>query len=643
LFFGKRNPLLILILILVIGVAIAQEVITVYQDALFSTEIPAGWTEQTPGYYTHENGSELYLLSIPADDVQSGISAGLEIIRPGFDHESVDTRDLPAPNGIWTQNIYILDDGAISAALGQVKDGQVALLYIESPDQMALGAVSPDLNNVLLGITFIGGIDLAGVMPSSLNETQITELEAYIEGAMETFHVPGAAVAIVQNGEIIYSNGFGVRDLESSQAVDAETLFMIGSTTKSMTTLTLATLVDEGVIRWDTPVVDILPEFALSDVEVTRLIRVRDLVNNMSGVPRYDMPLFLRAFQPEDVFSALSTIPMTAQPGEIFGYSNQMVAAGGYIAALAAGATYGENVYETYVDLVQERVFDPLGMDDTTFDFDAALSDDNHALPTGYDLLNEELVSIPINVERFALSVAPAGAVWSNAGDMAKYLQMALGRGVAADGTRIVSEENLLETQTPGIQIAGKIYYAMGWMVEDYKGQPLIQHGGNTSGFTSDFAFLPDAGLGVLVLTNRSTSNNFSAAVREYVFELAFDLDPTAHDLYVQADEAFNAIIEQLITEHRTTEVDADTVADYAGIYEEGAVFEINEAGEFVLITAYVVIPLQAIEGQPGHFVSVDPAVGGLLINFEQSDGEISVTFSNPIDPSQTLMLKKVE
>lgn len=641
----KRIRFVILVFVLLAGVVYAQEA-TPYENPLFTAQIPAGWTDQSTeayGFFTHENGAEMYLLSVPADDVQEGITAGLEIIRPEFDAAPVDTRDLPVPNGVWTQNVYLLDEGAISAALGQVKDGQMALLYIEAPDQQGLVTTTPDLNNVLLSVTFSGGTDLTGVMPSELTEEQFAELESYIETSMETFHVPGAAIAIVQNGEVVYTGGFGVRDLESEEAVDADTLFMIGSTTKSMTTLALAVLVDEGVISWDTPVVDILPEFALSNMDIIESIRVRDLVNNTSGVPRYDLPLFIRALTPEDVFTALATIPMTAQPGEQFGYSNQMVAAGGYIAALAAGATYGEDVFETYVDLIQTRVFDPLGMNDSTFDFDAALADENHAMPTAYDLVTEEMVSIPIDVERFALSVAPAGAVWSNVNDMAKYMQMQLSHGVAADGTRIVSEENLMQTQTGTILVGGNTYYAMGWMIEAYKGQSLIQHGGNTSGFTSDFAFLPDANLGVLVLSNRSSSNSFSAAVREYVFELAFGLDHTAHEIYVAAEESFNQLVMELIAAYPTTDVDVETVEDFVGEYEEGAVFEVNEDRQFVLITAYAAVPLQAIEGQEDGFISTDPALGGLLINFSEEAGEISVTLSSPVDPTQTITLKKLE
>src|SRR5690606_7991168 len=130
-------------------------------------------------------------------------------------------------------------------------------------------------------------------------------------------------------------------------------------------------------------------------------IRVRDLVNNSSGVPRYDLILLMHYMTPEELIESLSRIPLVSAPGERFNYSNQMVATGGFVAALAAGATLGEDVMDVYADLLQTRLFEPLGMERSTIDLDEAVADDNHAMPYAYDFETDEIESVSLDLERF--------------------------------------------------------------------------------------------------------------------------------------------------------------------------------------------------------------------------------------------------
>ena len=150
-------------------------------------------------------------------------------------------------------------------------------------------------------------------------------------------------------------------------------------------------------------------------------------------------------------------------------------------------------------------------------------------------------MAVPVNLERFAGSVAPAGAVWSNAEDMARYLAMQETRGLAPDGSRIVSEENLLATQS--VEFAypdGSGGYGMGWQIDDYHGLKHVSHGGATLGQISYLAFLPDADLGVVILTNYFLAvDTFRYAVPEYVYELAFDLEHTADARHYGSYEEF--------------------------------------------------------------------------------------------------------
>ena len=159
-------------------------------------------------------------------------------------------------------------------------------------------------------------ISLVDSTPRDFDDAMLADLNAYIEDAVERYGIVGASVAVVQHGNVIYTHGFGTTELNGGRPVDSQTLFMIGSITKSMTSLVLATEVDQGLLTWDTPVTDVLPMFALSDPAVTPQIRVRDLLNMTSGVAPYDMVSLLKDFSPVDMMHYVAGIPLLAQPGE---------------------------------------------------------------------------------------------------------------------------------------------------------------------------------------------------------------------------------------------------------------------------------------------------------------------------------------
>ncbi len=626
-------------LVAVPGMVQAQDG-TIYVDpqGRFTVEIPAGWADQSTdqyGLFVNPDNVGAYLLAVAADELQPGIQAGLAIIVPGFDTPPLSSNDLPLPNGIWTQNIYLGTGAGLNVALGHWQDGVVYLVYLTIPDQNLLqGQAQADMNSILLGFTIGAKIDLAGVKPAVLDADKLAEIDAYLASEFEKSGIPGAAIAIVQDGQIIYTRGLGVREVGTTGAVSDQTLFMIGSTTKSMTTLTAATLVDDEVIGWDEPVTEIVPDFALSDPAATPKIRVRDLFNMSSGLPRYDMTLLLDTPTPEELIASLADIPLVAQPGEQFNYNNQIVASGGYILALAAGAERGVNVYDTYKDLLQTRVFDRVGMTSSTIDFDAATSSADHALPHTNDLLTGNEITVPLGFERFVVPETPAGGVWSTAQDMGRYLIMELQRGVAADGTRVVSEAALLATQTPAIATGGSSSYGMGWMIEDYQGQTLIEHGGGTSGFTCDFSFLPDAGLGVVILMNRTEGEMFGLAARSYIYETAFGLEHHFTPTYT-------TIVDTLRQQMTVSVPDPASVQDYLGQYEHHVTLSVNAQGEVRIANVNADAPLLAT-GQPGVYVT-GGGIPGLVVQFGTSDqGVKQITFSSEVGSTDGLILAQL-
>lgn len=374
-----------------------------------------------------------------------------------------------------------------------------------------------------------GPPDLADAAPLPLTGERRAQFEAYTVDALLRFGVPGASIAVVQNGAVVYLDGIGVREDGSTLAVDPDTMFMIGSVTKSMTTMLAATLVDDGRLTWETPLVEVLPTFAVGDPELTRNLTVRDAFCNCIGLPGRDLEFFFAgdAFTPEGVVTALAGVAPTASRGERFQYNNLLIAAGGYALGVAAeGAS--ASVLRAYDLALRERILGPIGMTRSTFQVEEVLAGGNYALPHATDLTGQ-LQAIPVAAEQIALPMAPSGQLWSNAREMARYVQTELARGVAPNGTRVVSAERLAETWKPGVTLstAPAASYGLGWKSEDYHGQRVISHSGGTFGFASEAAFLPEANLGIVVLSNaRTPGEAFPDAVQYRLFELLFDLEP---------------------------------------------------------------------------------------------------------------------
>jgi hypothetical protein len=214
----------------------------------------------------------------------------------------------------------------------------------------------------------------AGRKAKPLDAERVAKLKEFIEKARAELGIPGVAMSLYQEGKIVFEGGFGVRQLGESKPVDAETLFMIASNTKSMTTLLLATLVDEGKLDWDTPVVAVMPDFKLGDAETTKQVLIKHLVCACTGLPRQDLEWLLE-FQnatPASELALLATFQPTSKFGELFQYSNLLAASGGYVAAHVLFP--GRELGAAYDEAMARRVFGPIGMKSTTFDFKKALA-----------------------------------------------------------------------------------------------------------------------------------------------------------------------------------------------------------------------------------------------------------------------------
>jgi CubicO group peptidase (beta-lactamase class C family) len=429
--------------------------------------------------------------------------------------------------------------------------------------------------------------DLAGVVPLPLTSGRRAEFEASIADAMNRFGVPGASVAVVQGGDVVYLQGFGVTKVGGTTPVTPDTLMEIGSTTKAMTSMMAATVVDDGLMAWDTPLVDLLPNFAVADPELTPRLTVADAFCACTGVPLRTWNLFFTfdTLTPERIIASVADIPLTAPYGEQFQYSNQMFSTGGYAATVAAGGAM-HALEHGYHLAMTDRILDPIGMTHSAFTLERVLGNGDYAHPHGGDLAGQTR-PVPIMLDARFVEVAggPAGALWSSARDMARYVQTQLADGVTADGTQVVSAENLERTRTPGVAMnlpAGtptlladaSQYYGLGWEIGTYKGQPLVSHGGGTFGFISQVAYLPEADLGVVILTNGGPgAPALTYDVQFRLFELLFDQQTESRAL---ADLIFAAQTDRLETlRAQTVPLDSATVASFDGRYTNPVLGEI--------------------------------------------------------------------
>ena len=316
----------------------------------------------------------------------------------------------------------------------------------------------------------------------------------FVENIMFEDGLPGAAVAVVRGDTTIFAEGFGFRDVDKGLPVTRETLFHIGSTNKSMTAMLIATLVDDGLLEWDTPIIEIYPDFELSSDESTNFVTVRHLLSMQSGIPDYAEDDFdVDNASGEDVFKYVVEIDLLGAPGEEFSYSNISASLAGYLGVIAAGYEY-PNLYAGYEKLLREKVLDPIGMETAVIRVSDAENNPNY----GKSYVMEDGDAVEAEREDFdGDPLAPSGTLKANVIEMAAYISTQLQRGQAPNGERVVSEENLIETWKPDLE-----NYAMGWEVSEYEEFLVISHEGSFDNYLSIIGFVPDLDIGFVILTN---------------------------------------------------------------------------------------------------------------------------------------------
>jgi CubicO group peptidase (beta-lactamase class C family) len=339
------------------------------------------------------------------------------------------------------------------------------------------------------------------------------DLDSYVARSMQTYEVPGMAIAIVKGGKIVLQKGYGVRKLGDPAPVDANTLFGIGSVTKAFTTAALATLVDAGKLSWDDPVYERLHGFQMYDPYVSKEMRIRDLLCHRGGLGVGEGDLMLwpsNTYTRDDIVYRLRFLKPATSFRSHFAYNNLMYVAAGQVVARVSG--------ESWDDYLREKIFLPLGMKDTNSSNSTYRTGANWAFP--HSKVEGKLQVVPfLNLD----NSGAAGSINSSAADMARWLLVQLGHGrIPGTDKYLFSEQAAAEMWTPqsifpveasGLDVVKALRphfygYGMGWFLRDYKGRELVGHPGGVGGFVARVMLVPEEDLGVVILTN---ADNFYA------------------------------------------------------------------------------------------------------------------------------------
>lgn len=368
---------------------------------------------------------------------------------------------------------------------------------------------------ILLLLVFASTTLIAQPGKSPLDK-KVQEFDAYIVKAQKEWEVPGMAVAVVKDGNIILAKGYGVRSLGSNDLVDSKTLFSIGSTTKAMTATCMGMLVDEGKLKWDDAVVTYLPEFQLYDPFVTREIKIRDLFIHDTGLGNADFLWSIMNIPSDEILRKMRDVKPTYSLRSSFIYQNIFYVAAGKIIERVSGQPWSQ--------FIQARIFQKLGMT-RTIPYLKDVKDVNQTKPH-YKIEGK----ITVIEHTSADEVGPAGSVWSSIEDMAKWASCMMDSSKYTGG-RLLSVRTWKEMFTPQTLVPPSQFYptmaltkpnwttyGLAWFQHDYKGKKVNFHTGSLAGATAIHAQLPEERLAVYVFGNYD-----HAEVRHALMYKAFD------------------------------------------------------------------------------------------------------------------------
>ncbi|MEO8055886.1 MAG: serine hydrolase [Acidobacteriota bacterium] len=498
---------------------------------------PAGWTVKTQGPLVvldpPEGDSHLAIVDVEAKDAEAAVAAAWAAYKPDA-KRPLRLATPGAPRSGWEERksfeYETSPNERVVVVAGAWRAGKAWIVFILDATEPTAEKRGAPIGLVLQSLRPKGYSreSFAGKKAHPLDAARIAVLKAFVEDGMKQYAVPGVGLSFLDGGKVVWEGGLGVKELGKPDKVDADTLFIAASNTKALTTLLLAELADEKKLGWNQPVTQVYPAFKLGDAATTKQVLVKHLVCACTGLPRQDMEWLFeyRSATPASALGLLGTMQPTSKFGEVFQYSNLMAAAAGFI---GGSLVYpGRELGAAYDEAMQAKVFGPLGMKNTAFDFARALRG-NVAQPHGDDP-DGKTVRARMDLNESIVPARPAGGVWTSARDLSKYVAMELAKGTLPGGKRLVSEENLLARRAPQVSVGEDVTYGMGLFVDKKWGIPIVHHGGDLAGYHSDMIWLPEHGVGAVILTNSDAGVALRGPLLRRLVEVLFDGKPEAEE-----------------------------------------------------------------------------------------------------------------
>jgi CubicO group peptidase (beta-lactamase class C family) len=412
------------------------------------------------------------------------------------------------------------------------------------------------------------------------------DLDGFVTQVMKAFQVPGLSVAIVKDGSVVLAKGYGVRKLGEAAPVDGQTRFGIASNTKVFTATALGLLVEEGKLQWDAPVVQYLPWFQLWDPYVTRELTIRDLLVHRSGLGLGAGDLLwwpASTYTRKDIARRLRFIRPATSFRSAYAYDNVLYLIAGEVIEAVSGTTW-EN-------FVAERILKKVGMTGSNVRHSDASAAGNVATP------HAEVDGTVRPIKPFdSDNTNPAGGINSSAEDMAKWVLVQLKQGTLPDGSRLFSQRTSRELTTlvtpeavpvsaPAAALRFNFHgYALGLDTHDYRGRKMVTHTGGLPGYVSKVSMIPEARLGVVVLTNQESGEAFSAITYHVLDSYLGAADTDWLGTYVKLHDQGRARVaeatKQASAARNAASKPALALSQYAGTYSDAWYGDVDIASE---------------------------------------------------------------
>jgi CubicO group peptidase (beta-lactamase class C family) len=598
-----------------------------------SFRVPAGWTTTTKSSMVilvpPEPDSHVVIVDVKANGADAAVAAAWAAYKPDFKRPLKIALPQAAREGWEERRVFQYETSpneraVVVAYASRAGDAWTVVLVEGTQPTMEKRAAPFRLTLQSLRPKGYARESFAGKKANQLDDKRLAILKEFVATGMKMLDTPGVGLAFIDGGKTVWAGGLGVKEFGKADPVGPDTLFIAASNTKALTTLLLAELVDEGKMQWDQPVTELFPAFKLGDAATTKQVQVQHLICACTGMPRQDMEWLFeyRSETPASAMKLLGTMQPTSRFGEVFQYSNLMAAAAGFIGG--AKAVPGKELGDAYDEAMRTKVFEPLGMTTTTFDFAKALKGDV-AQPHGDDV-NGNVVPARMDLNYSVIPVRPAGGVWTSPRELARYVEMELAKGTLPNGKRLVSQQNLLARYKPNVIIGEDATYGMALMVDTTYGIPVVHHGGDLAGYHSDMIWLPDHGVGAVILTNADSGVIIRGPLLRRLLEVLFDGKPEAEDaLRVAAAQRQAAIAKA--RERLVVPADPAAVARLAARYTNDGLGELKVLKEDTTTVFDVGEWKSAVASRKNDdgtisFVTIEPTIAGFEFVVADQDGK---------------------